>query len=525
MLRPDPAPEDEAPTHIDLVALEGGQGSIDDEDTTSDLYPESPDDRPGWHVRLFGTHEFFRLWLVQVVSALGDWMGFSAIILLAARIGGVGAGAGAISLVMAARIIPGFIFGPVAGVLVDRWDRRRTMIVCDLGRAAVIATLPFVDKLWGLVLVSLVLEVFTLLWSPAKDATVPNLVPPDRLTSANSLSLAAAYGTFPFAALLFAALAGVSSWLSQFNAFELLAARPDVPRALCRCAHVRVRSIHGAHAEAAEAHATDEPEDKRVDLAKTFTELKEGWHYIFLNHTVRAVNVGLATGLIGGGMLIPLGAVYSTEVLGAGAAGYGLFTTALGFGVATGAIAVSALQKRIAEGACVHRRRCSSPARPCSWPPRRRRCRLPTAAVFVMGVFVGPVYVLGFVLLQEEVGRRSARSGVQLAQHVGAAVRAGVDGRWPAAGRRSRGVVRVVVGRHPRHRTVQHPGSRCSPRALAGRADHRGRRLPRLALAFVRASAPRRRDRRPIHRVIRLSCRPSRDRRRPGRTVHRLRGR
>ena len=54
---------------------------------------------------------------------LGDWLGFSAIILLAARIGGVGAGAGAISLVMAARIIPGFFFGPVAGVLVDRWDR------------------------------------------------------------------------------------------------------------------------------------------------------------------------------------------------------------------------------------------------------------------------------------------------------------------------------------------------------------------------------------------------------------------
>ena len=59
-------------------------------------------------------------------------------------------------------------------------------------------------RLWGLVLASLVLEVFTLLWSPAKDATVPNLVPPDHLTTANSLSLAAAYGTFPFAALLFA---------------------------------------------------------------------------------------------------------------------------------------------------------------------------------------------------------------------------------------------------------------------------------------------------------------------------------
>ena len=144
-----------------------------------------------------------------------------------------------------------------------------------------------------------------------------------------------------------------------------------------------------------------EPEAKRVDLAKTFTELKEGWHYIFLNHTVRAVNVGLATGLIGGGMLIPLGAVYSTEVLGAGAAGYGLFTTALGFGVATGAIAVSALQSRLPKarvfttslfvaGAAMFVAASSS------------TLPVATAAVFVMGVFVGPVYVLGFVLLQEE---------------------------------------------------------------------------------------------------------------------------
>ena len=44
-----------------------------------------------------------------------------------------------IGLVMTARIIPGFFFGPVAGVLVDRWDRKQVMVACDLGRAAVVA--------------------------------------------------------------------------------------------------------------------------------------------------------------------------------------------------------------------------------------------------------------------------------------------------------------------------------------------------------------------------------------------------
>src|SRR5438067_10517448 len=150
------------------------------------------------HVRLFGSHAFFRLWLAQVVSALGDWLGFLAITILAASVGS-GSGGAAVGLVMSARIIPGFFLAPVAGVMLDRWDRKRVMVVCDLGRAAVIASLPFVHNVTGLVSASLVLEVCTLAWSPAKEASVPNIVPSERLTSANSLSLAAAYGTFPVA--------------------------------------------------------------------------------------------------------------------------------------------------------------------------------------------------------------------------------------------------------------------------------------------------------------------------------------
>src|SRR5262245_60886197 len=101
--------------------------------------------------------------------------------------------------------------------MVDRWDRKKVMVTCDLGRAAVVACLPFVDTVRGLVLASLVLEVFTLLWSPAKEASVPNIVPAERLTSANSLSLAAAYGSFPIAAPLFALLAKLSVPLSHMS--------------------------------------------------------------------------------------------------------------------------------------------------------------------------------------------------------------------------------------------------------------------------------------------------------------------
>ncbi len=382
----------------------GLPGSLGEGDapTRDDLYTTSSDDRPGWHVRLFATDEFFRLWLVQVVASLGDWLGFSAIIVLATRIGG-GGGAAAVSLVMAARIIPGFFFGPVAGVFVDRLDRKKVMVLCCLGRAAVMLALPFVENLGGLVVASLVLEVFTLLWAPAKEATVPNLVPPDHLTTANSLGLAAAYGTFPFASLLFALLAVVSSWLAEADVPAFL--QPDqMSLALYGNALTFLFGAWMIHRLVIPQRdrAVARSDSRRVDLMATVGELKEGWQYIFINHTVRAVNIGLATGLIGGGMLIPLGALFATEVLGAGDAGYGLFTTALGFGVAAGAVGVSVLQRRLPKartftmslfvaGVALFAASSSSVL------------AVTLVFVFVMGAFVGPVYVVGFSLLQEEV--------------------------------------------------------------------------------------------------------------------------
>lgn len=404
--RPSDEPPVDPPTIDEDATIPGWHRAslFGDPVDTETLFTHDPSDRPGLHVRLFGSHEFFRLWLVQVVSATGDWLGFSAIILLAATIGG-GAGAGAISLVMAARIVPGFFFGPLAGVLVDRWDRKKVMVSCDIGRAIVLALLPFVSDVVGLVLASLVLEVLTLLWGPAKDSEVPNLVPHEHLTTANSLSLAAAYGTFPFASLLFALLAGVSVWIGNVPGLGFL---ENNQMALA----FYVDSITFLFSAWMISRLTFTKRERRVrttsddersfDIRATIDELREGWREIFSNHTVRAVNLGLATGLIGGGMLIPLGAVFSTDVLGAGAAGYGLFTTALGFGVALGVIGVSALQKRIpqstvftgalfAAGIALFIAASSSSL----W--------MAVLFVGVMGVAVGPVYVLGFAMLQQEV--------------------------------------------------------------------------------------------------------------------------
>ena len=181
---------------------------------------EAPD-RLALHVKMFGSHAFFRLWLAQVVSALGDWLGLLATTALAADLGGKNAAA-AVALVMVARVLPGFFMASAAGVIVDRFDRKKIMVICDIGRAATLATIPFINRVVYLALASLVIEVFTGLWSPAKEATVPNLVPRERLATANSQNVAAAYGTLLIAFPLFTFFAKLAEWSTNLKINEVL---------------------------------------------------------------------------------------------------------------------------------------------------------------------------------------------------------------------------------------------------------------------------------------------------------------
>jgi len=351
-------------------------------------------------IRLFGSRAFFRLWLAQVVSSLGDWIGFVAVTAIAARIGGSSPET-AVAIVLSARLVPGFFLAPAAGVFVDRWDRKKVMVSCDLGRGLVLATLPFVDTIPGLFFASLLLEVFTLMWSPAKEASVPNMVRPEFLANANSLSLVAAYGTFPVGSAVFAFLATVASWLSHIDALgalrvdrEFVAIYFDVLTFFASALMISSLAL---------------PRSERtvtgkggIDFRRTFRELADGGRFIRDSAIVRAVILGIGTGLIGGGMVVPLGPVASDQIYGAGTTGFGLLLAALGFGVAAGIVGLSVLQKRVRHerifvasvlgaGASLVGAACMS--------------TLTLALVFAgaLGLCAGSVYILGFTILQTNV--------------------------------------------------------------------------------------------------------------------------
>ena len=369
------------------------------------------DAEPGWRERVLVSDEYSWLWLAQVISAFGDWIGLFAITALAANISG--APEAATALVLTARVAPSFFIGPFMGVLVDRYDRKILMRIADIARACVFVALPFIDTLWGLILASLLLEVFTLLWSPAKEALVPSLVPRDRLTTANSLGVLAAYGTMPFAGVIQFLLKAGNDQLAKVSWLGPLGFDHNVGKAqalafyfdaltFLATAFIVWRFIRssGVPVVSASSDPGAEGEDRApVGFKAAIADIREGWKFIFENPTVRAVNVGLAAGLLGGAMLVPLGPVFAKLVIGDTNA-FSLYITALGFGVAIGVAALTAWQQKIPK-ARVFVAVLFFAGVSILFGISMSTFLLSAIGVFGLGLGAGSVYVLGYTLLQE----------------------------------------------------------------------------------------------------------------------------
>jgi len=346
--------------------------------------------------RVFRTPGFPQLFGAQFVSSLGDWTGLLAIIAIASKVSGSGTGIG---LVMIARMLPGFVFAPIGGVLLDRWDRKKVMVSCDIGRAVLLLILPFWDNLLGLVVLSFLIEILTLLWGPAKDATVPNVVKdPEQLASANTFGLVAAYGTFLVGAVFYAILAGVSKWLGdiqylgRFHQQSILPIWVDGLTFLLSALLIsRLR-----------LDESERREIKRVSASQTWRDIVEGLKFVRSNPLVRGVMIGLAGGLIGGGMIIPLGQLFATDVLGGGPSSFGILMIAFGVGAAIGVVTLLAVQRRLPRQAVFTTAVVTTGAAMAG----AGAVSSLTPALFLvalLGAGAGCAYVTGFTVLQESV--------------------------------------------------------------------------------------------------------------------------
>lgn len=136
--------------------------------------------------RLFRNRDFLLVLIGQGVSSIGDAFSLTALPLLVLAMTGSGS---QLSLVMLAYTIPCIVFGPLAGALADRWDRKRIMVGADLGRAAILGAIPLAaaGSLLRVELVyvtSALLGLFTPLFTAAYTAAVPRLVRAEHVPAA-----------------------------------------------------------------------------------------------------------------------------------------------------------------------------------------------------------------------------------------------------------------------------------------------------------------------------------------------------
>ncbi|MDT4954878.1 MAG: hypothetical protein QOJ02_3016 [Acidobacteriota bacterium] len=166
--------------------------------------------------------DFRRLWTGQVISEIGDWFNNIAVLALAIQLAGPGREGQAVAFYAIARHLPLFLFGPLAGVVVDRVDRRRVMIVADVSRAVLALGFLLANMMGRLPVIYIVgaaLFAVSSFFNAAKRASIPNIVHGiDELLSANSLSASTTAATIA----LGSALGGLLSTFIGRNAVFIL---------------------------------------------------------------------------------------------------------------------------------------------------------------------------------------------------------------------------------------------------------------------------------------------------------------
>ena len=143
-----------------------------------------------WHfIRNKKSRDFFRFWFAQLISQFGDRVYQMALVgLMAIRYPG---STMEMAKVLSFTIIPVFIVGPIAGVYIDRWDRRRTLFICDFIRGLLVLWVAFylihLPVIWPMYVAVFVIFSFSRFYVPAKMSFIPEIVHEEDLHIANSL--------------------------------------------------------------------------------------------------------------------------------------------------------------------------------------------------------------------------------------------------------------------------------------------------------------------------------------------------
>ncbi len=286
--------------------------------------------------RVLRNGNFTRLWLGQMVSFVGDYFYFLAIPIAVNRLTGSTL---AVGLSMIFEAAPMLLLGPLAGVFVDRWDRKRTMIVADVLRGLLVLLCLLVrtaDMVWLLYVVGFLMSCVSRFFFPARGAVMPLIVrDKDDLLAANTLMQ-----TTEMAALLAGpALAGLTIGLwGEPVAFVADSISFFVSAAVISTMYLASRPAG---------------EPARGGVGAVWSELREGVAYLFANRTLVAVLLCLVVVQLGVGAINVIWVPYLQRTFGVGPEGLGVVDAVQGAGMVVGGLALGLVAARLRKAAIV----------------------------------------------------------------------------------------------------------------------------------------------------------------------------
>ncbi|MGA8115372.1 MAG: dTMP kinase, partial [Actinocatenispora sp.] len=281
-------------------------------------------------------------------SSIGDWLGILATGTFAASLfDNPTAQGAAFSGTIVVRLIPALVLGPVAGVFADRFDRRRTMVICDAIRFLLYASIPVVGIVAGKYLTAswagiatFMIETCQMMWAPAKEASVPNLVPRARLEKANQLGMATTYGVTPILAGVILSflnwLIGALGFGDSYSIALFLNALTYAATALM--VWFGIREISG--------HREGRPDAPSQGM---FRQFMDGWRYVARFPFARGLVLGILGAFAAAGAVIGTGRFYAKSLGGGDSSFFLLFAllfVGLGIGITAGPRIVGALSRR-----------------------------------------------------------------------------------------------------------------------------------------------------------------------------------
>ncbi len=277
------------------------------------------------------------LWSSQLISQLGSWALFAALPFFVFQLTGSVLATGIMFIV---EVIPPILLGSVAGVFVDRWDRRWTMIGANVVRGSLLLlllTFRSADQVWVVYVVAFFESVANLFFGPANNALLPQLVGKDELVTANSLD---ALGE-NIARILGPALGGALLAAVGLNAVALI----DIGSYLIGAGLIFLIQTPTSTSE--ESLIAKADRSIRMEWVDFWREWLAGLRLVSQRRPLSYAFLAFGVAFVGDSILSVLLVVFVQDVVGAGAQQFGWILAARGIGGVLGGLIVARFGSRI----------------------------------------------------------------------------------------------------------------------------------------------------------------------------------